>query len=313
MHQTYYMNHKLKLGLCCLFHKQPIKFKTYTRSALEKLPDVERIDKILSVVSHNIKTLQEAIDFCDEYEIESYRFSSDLFPHFDYISSILSDRDMSWLLNKLKTTNTRGIKLSCHPGQFVNLGSPTENVVINSVNDINYHQILCDRLNVYEINIHIGSGTYSDKESAKQRFIETFAKYNLKNITIENDELSYSVEDCLEVATILKIPVTFDLHHHRCHLLKPEYISEFTEHELFSRCKQTWIDAGYDYMRMHISNPKIELYESASKSRGHSDMIYDIESIPEWLREESLSFEIHLDIEAKHKETAIFELRKLLN
>lgn len=71
MHQTYYTNHKLKLGLCCLFHKQPIKFKTYTRSALEKLPDVERIDKILSVVSHNIKTLQEAIDFCDEYEIES--------------------------------------------------------------------------------------------------------------------------------------------------------------------------------------------------------------------------------------------------
>lgn len=67
------------------------------------------------------------------------------------------------------------------------------------------------------------------------------------------------------------------------------------------------------WIRLHISNPKIELYESASKSRGHSDMIYDIESIPEWLREESLSFEIHLDIEAKHKETAIFELRKLLN
>lgn len=65
-------------------------------------------------------------------------------------------------------------------------------------------------------------------------------------------------------------------------------------------------------MRMHLSNPKIELYKSASKSRGHSDMIYDLESIPDWLKRESLSFEIHLDIEAKYKEVAIFDLRNKL-
>ena len=141
---------------------------------------------------------------------------------------------------------------------------------------------------------------------------DSYKQYNLKNITIENDELSYSVEDCIEVATELKIPVTFDLHHHRCYLLKPEYISELSEYELFLKCKQTWIDAGYNYMRMHLSNPKILDYTTASKSRGHSDMIYDLDSIPGWLKEESLHFDIHLDIEAKHKETAIFELRKKL-
>lgn len=182
----------------------------------------------------------------------------------------------------------------------------------NSVAELNYHHKLCEVLNSNECNIHISSGNYNSKESAKARFIETYNLYNLKYITIENDELSYSVEDCLEVAKELKIPVTFDLHHHRCHLLKPEYISECTEHELFLKCKQSWIDARYNYMRMHLSNPKIQEYTTASKSRGHSDMIYDLDSIPAWLKEESLSFDIHLDIEAKNKETAIFDLLKKL-
>lgn len=304
-------NHNLKLGLCCLFHNEPIKYKTYTKTALLKLSDSDRNDKILNIISHNIKTLQEAIDYCYKNNIESYRFSSDLFPHFTYISTVLSEKDISWFFDKLKNINTYSIKLSCHPGQHVNLGSPTEEVVKNSVAELNYHLRLCESLNSNECNIHLG-GCYNSKELAKNRFIETYNLYKLKHITIENDELSYSVEDCLEVSNRLNIPVTFDLHHHRCHLLKPDYISEYTEHELFLKCKQTWINTGYNYMRMHLSNPKILDYTTASKSRGHSDIIYDLDSIPGWLKEESLCFDIQLDIEAKHKETAIFDLLKKL-
>ena len=40
-------SHNLKLGLCCLFHNEPIKFKTYTKTALLKLSEVDRTDKIL--------------------------------------------------------------------------------------------------------------------------------------------------------------------------------------------------------------------------------------------------------------------------
>ena len=84
---------------------------------------------------------------------------------------------MSWLFDKLKTTDTKNIKLSCHPGQFVNLGSPTPGVVLNSVAELNYHQRLCESLSSNECNIHLGSGTYGDKESAKNRFIETYNLY----------------------------------------------------------------------------------------------------------------------------------------
>lgn len=303
--------HNLKLGLCCLFHNEPIKFKTYTKSALLKLSEKDRTDKILSIINHNIQTLQQAIIYCYKNNIESYRFSSDLFPHFDYVSTVLDESTIEKLFQSVQKIDTKNITLSCHPGQHVNLGSPTEQVVINSVKDIEYHNKLCEALNSKEQNIHLG-GCYGNKQEAKQRFIENYVLYNIKNITIENDELSYSVEDCLEVANILNIPVTFDLHHHRCHSLKEDYNSEYSEHELFIQCKQTWINAGYNYMRMHISNPKTLEYINASKSRGHSDLIYDITSIPEWLKDESKMFDIHLDIEAKHKEVAINNLRLLM-
>lgn len=54
--------------------------------------------------------------------------------------------------------------------------------------------------------------------------------------------------------------------------------------------------------RVHLSNPKPEIgYISASKSRPHSDLIYDF---PEWL----IGKNVIVDIEAKFKETAIFKL-----
>lgn len=259
-----------------------------------------------------MKTLQQAINYCYKNNIESYRFSSDLFPHFDYISTVLDNSTIEKLFQVVQDIDIKNVILSCHPGQHVNLGSLTELVVQNSIKEIEYHGRLCAALNSKEVNIHLG-GCYGNKELAKSRFIQNFSSLYYKNITIENDELSYSVEDCLEVAGALNIPVTFDLHHHRCYSLKEDYTSEYSEYELFLKCKQTWINAGYNYMRMHLSNPKIQEYTTASKSRGHSDMIYDLDSIPGWLKEESLHFDIHLDIEAKHKETAIFDLLNKLH
>ena len=125
-------SHNLKLGLCCLFHNEPIKFKTYTKTALLKLSEVDRTDKILSIITHNIKTLQQAINYCYENNIESYRFSSDLFPHFDYISTVLDNLTIEKLFQAVQEIDTKNVTLSCHPGQHVNLGPPTELVVQNS-------------------------------------------------------------------------------------------------------------------------------------------------------------------------------------
>lgn len=303
---------KINLGLCCLFHEEPIKFKTYTKAGLLKLTVPEQKDKILSVILHNISSLQKSLDYCNSAGINSFRISSDLFPHYDYIQNILSEKDFQYLFNKLNNLKTYNIVLSMHPGQHVNLGSPTPEVVENSKRDLQMHWDVFKNIptTTREINIHCG-GVYGDKESAKQRFIEVARSLDFyKHLTLENDELSYSVEDCLEVATELGIPVTFDIHHHRCYSLNESYKSIYIG-DIIKKCSHTWKNAGYSHMRLHLSSPKSG-YSTPSKSRPHSDKI-NISDFPESDVFTDIDLDIHIDIEAKHKEVAIFELRTLLN
>jgi UV DNA damage endonuclease len=69
-----------------------------------------------------------------------------------------------------------------------------------------------------KIQIHLG-GVYGDKSSAIDRFI---ARYNAlstslkRRLVIENDDRSYSLEDCLSVYQKIGIPILFDAFHHQC-------------------------------------------------------------------------------------------------
>ncbi|EJF06292.1 UV damage endonuclease UvdE [Thiovulum sp. ES] len=289
----------MEYGLCCLFSKEPIKFKTFTLQTVS-------IEKVEAVYTHNIESLQKAFNFCAKNGIWSYRISSDLFPKIGTLleTNFFSLEFAEKYLNKLRNLETHNLILSFHPSQFVNMGSPDEKVIQNSVSDLKQHFLIAKYLPIREVNIHLG-GTYGDKESAKKRFVENVQKYlnadEVELLTIENDELSYSVEDTLEVAKILGIRVTLDIHHHRCYSIKNP--SEFSEKELVEMAGETWKNWGYQ--RMHISSPK-DGYSTASKSRPHHDFIDD-NDFPEWLLEIE---NLHLDIEAKEKEIAIFKLQE---
>lgn len=303
----------LHLGLCCMFHKEPIKFRTYTKKKLESLDHNEAADKMMEVCLHNINTLKKAIDYCKANKITSYRIGSDIIPHWEYINErcLLTSKDMEYFKNKLQSIDSTGVTLSMHPGQHVNMGSPTPDVVERSITDLRYHKMFADCLGFKEINIHLG-GAYGDPEAAKKRFIEnvrTQIPEIIPYLTIENDELCYNVLDCFEVCSELGCRLTYDLHHQRCNAIDNPI--EYTEQQLFAMARQTWIRADFDYMRMHISTAK-NGYTTPSKSRPHSDMI-DSADIPGWLTKEAESFPIHIDVEAKHKETAVFTLREQLN
>ena len=97
-------------------------------------------------------------------------------------------------------------RTSQHPGQHVALGSNRQEVIDNSIDDLRYHKLIQDAVGFKEMNIHLG-GAYGDKPSAKDRFVEN-AKEFKDYLTIENDELTYSIDDCLEVSERTGIPVT---------------------------------------------------------------------------------------------------------
>lgn len=289
----------MNFGLCCLLYNEPLKYKSFTWKYLCSLDEHKALDKINTVWNHNIKTLQDIIYYCRDNKISSYRITSNLFPQFDRVLPILGDKIYEFS-EKLKDINDCGVKLSMHPGQFLHLGSPNDDVVENSINDLKVHFFMARPLNCTELNIH-GGGSYGDIESSKNRFIKNFQS-NLTEeeqtwITLENDELSYDYDDILDLAVKLGIRATLDLHHLKCSDIK--FGKNANPSEVLLKFRDTW--KGYNYQRVHISSPK-NGYSTPSKSRAHHDYINEL---PLCLQDFS---DLEIDVEAKAKELAIFNL-----
>lgn len=329
----------MKFGLCCKFLKENIKFKEYTLTNIKTLSIESAREKILNTFNSNLKALQDSFDFCNSNGIDSFRVSSNLIPHLTNLENlgIVTNEMKKKFSKEFKTLNSYNLILSMHPGQFVNMGSPNQDVIEKSILDVKEHFFVAEGLNIHEINFHIG-GSYGDRESTKKRFIEnmnkSFTQKELDLITIENDELNFSISDVLEVCEILKLRATFDIHHQRVfdeiQLKKTkkiittnsnnsdnsdslEYSKDILKLEkeyknFYLKCKETWKARGYKYQRMHISSPKIG-YGSGAKGRPHHDFI-DISHIPNWMIKDD---KLYVDIEAKAKEVAIFQLRDEIN
>lgn len=300
----------MKLWLCCQTRTW-VQYKTFRISYLEKLSPDEQFEKVDLIYSHNIKKLWEHLNFCRENNIWSFRISSDLFPWFTWLldKKIINYKYLEKFSEELKNlwTEFQFLYLSMHPSQLVNLWSPKESVVKNSLYILNEHFYFADLMWISEINIHLWSWNYWDKKSTKERFIKNFSekipgKYR-NFITIENDERNFNIEDTLEVCEKLWIRCTFDIHHYRVAQIY-EKIS-WDEKFWFEKAKKTW--EWYWYQRVHLSSPKNWRYwDKNVKLESHSDFI-EISDFPNFFRDENIC----VDIEAKAKEEAIFKLLKV--
>lgn len=304
------------LGLCCMTSTTHNKtqYKTFRISGFENLSKEQQYNKIYEIYSHNVTKFKEHVAYCQLYNIQSLRVSSDIFPKLLWLqeNELFQISEFQLLFDRLKDTNTQGLVLSMHPSQLVCLGSPKESVIKSSQSILNEHFFVAYLLNIREINIHIGSGNYGDKAATKQRFIQNYKNF-LENtpwyntITIENDEFNFNIFDTLEVCNELNIRCTFDVHHHRVHQTWDPI--DGNEEYWFHQARDTW--KNYDYQRVHISSPKASsnyfLTESITESHlsAHSDYI-NIDDFPTYFNLP----DVHIDVEAKEKELAIFKLRK---
>lgn len=296
----------MELSLCCKFHEEKISFRIYTLKNIKSLPVTEARNKILDVVYHNIDSLSKSFDYCRLNGIKGFRIASDIIPHHTNLLSLdlLNQSDLDNFRKKLEKINTKGLILSMHPGQFVNMGSPTEEVVLNSIKELKEHIFIAKSLGFYDINFHLG-GTYGNKSLAIDNFIQNMKKYfskeELNFFTLENDEFNYSIEDVVKVCKELNIPAVFDIHHQRVYNNKFNLNENFENQ--FLEARKTW--ENKNYQRIHISSPK-NGFENIKDSRAHADYI-DINHLPKFLWSYN---DLLIDVEAKHKELAVLKLYK---
>ena len=70
----------MRLGLCCLFRDQPIKFVTTTATSIGKMKRPDALAKLSRLCMENADALLAALRFCADNGIGCFRINSQILP-----------------------------------------------------------------------------------------------------------------------------------------------------------------------------------------------------------------------------------------
>lgn len=216
----------MKLGFACKFLDanavQPFPFKATTRTRFLSLDNDERIKLIHALSVTNLTHLHLMFEQLATLPpaLRMMRIGSDLLPLYTVPEATVLYNEFLPELYPLFTrcgdfARAHDIRLSFHPGQYSVLASDNVLVVERALEDVEYHA-LCARLMGYgqtfqdfKINIHMnGKAGFPGFQHAFGR-LSPEARLML---TVENDEISCSLDDVLQAADLC--PVVVDIHHH---------------------------------------------------------------------------------------------------
>ncbi len=308
--------------ICLLKEDKNASFKTV------KLSSSPSIDKLREVYFHNAECLKYLARYCQNKGIKSLRVLSDLFPlssHIDYRDSCL--KLMEEVSKEYGKINFDGVELSAHPDQFILLSSLNPNVNESSRYDLELYAHMRKYIPWNLVNIHVGSKAKGFEEHAKifKEEISKLSKEAKALISVENDEKSYSFEETLRVAQENGIMMVPDFHHERCFqkrlkdnglgLSEEEHyrwnleIDENIYNHL-ENIKGTYKDKGASPL-FHISSPINGWTGNFKEHCQHASKIH-IKDYPLELIALMKDQDYRLDIEAKDKELAVFDIEEKL-
>jgi UV DNA damage repair endonuclease len=282
--------------------------------------------KLWDLMVQNITATKKLVDRVGELDenLRMVRISSDILPAYtqpdwsyfwrrpDVVSYL--ERNFSLIGDSARKSNTR---LSMHPGQFVVLASINEGIVQRSIEEFEYHADMARYMGYgksfqdFKINVHISGKQGPEGIRAAYKRLTPEAR---NCITIENEENSWGLDDCLDISDI--VPIVLDIHHHW--IRSGEYLNPNDDRVM--RVVDSWRGlrpvchysiSREDYLVGHDTSvipDYLALLESGHKKqklRAHSDFYWNT-ATNEW----ALSFLQTHDImcESKGKNLASFAL-----
>jgi len=213
----------------------------------------------------------------------------------------------------------RNVRLSFHPGQFTVLASDNPDIVNRSIEEFEYHASMAawmgfgQKFQDFKINVHIAGRLGPEGIRLAYKRLSPEAR---NCITIENEENSWGLDDCLSISDV--VPIVLDIHHHW--IREGEYISPRSDN--VKRVVDSWrgvrptchysvsredvlMDHVTDIMPNHTA--LLEAGYKKQKLRAHSNFYWNTE-VNKW----ALQFLDQFDImcESKAKNLASFALAK---
>jgi len=244
----------VKIGYACLAIAVP--GSEMKRCTLKNATE----ERLLSLIEHNLNSLNYLIDYNIKNGIKLFRISSDLIP---FGSSLASE--LPWhsiYAEKLTAIGSKiqnaGMRVSMHPGQYTVLNSPDESVAMRATADLDYHNKVLTGLGLgpeHKIILHLG-GVYGDKRQAIDRFVSRYKELTpavRSRLVLENDDKLFNIEDILDTAISAGIPVVYDVLHNA---VNPAERAS-TDIDWIKKCSETWKnDVGLQKIHYSQQSPK---------------------------------------------------------
>lgn len=294
----------IRLGLCCMFRDQPIKFATTTATAIGKMQRSDALAKLSGLCLANANALLAALQYCAENGIGCFRVNSQILPVKTHPTCGYDVGDLpagNEIIRRFEQCGTfakkQKLRTCFHPDQFVVINSPRLDVIQKSVQELEYQAEVAEWIGADVINIH-GGGAYGDKSKALADFARNLDRLSSSvrsRLTVENDDRTFTPSDLLPVSAATGVPLVYDVHHHRCN---PDGLSV---EQATTKALATWNREPL----FHLSSP-IDGWNGPKPER-HHDFI-DVNDFPESWRQ----LKITVEIEAKAKEAAVTKLAREL-
>jgi UV DNA damage endonuclease len=264
-----------------------------------RLTNVTDVDRVRALVRENIADLKTILRWNAERGIGLFRMGQNLIPFashpaFPYDWEAEHGED---LRAAGELARNLGIRLSMHPGQYINPGSVKPEVVGRSLKELRYVAGVFDLLGSPDgvAVLHMG-GAYEDKPASAARFVEVMRSEAqiLRYLALENDERIWSVAEVVRTADALGIPAITDAFHHDLNS------GSLTLEEALNRSLPTWETRGVR-PKLHLSSQ-----DPAKQAGAHA---YSVES-RDWqaLLDALGGREADVMVEAKGKEHALVPL-----
>ena len=301
-----------------LEHRHPLMDPSQPEHSTKNRPDKEQPADVARGQAYvealglaNTRDLPKMLRWNEKYGIKFLRLSSEMFPFASHevYGYKLAPFASEALAEAGRVAAELGHRLTTHPGQFTQLGSPRPEVIKASIRDLDFHCELLDLLKLPPqadrdavMILHMG-GIFGDKAATLDRFRKNYTQLpqGVKNrLVLENDDVCYSVHDLLPICEELNIPLVLDYHHHNI-IFDADKIREGTHDiiDLYPRIKATW-DRKNIKQKMHYSEPTPAAITGRQR-RKHNPRVATLPPcVPD----------MDLMIEAKDKEQAVFELMR---
>jgi UV DNA damage repair endonuclease len=189
--------------------------------------------RLWDIMVHNLTAiykLVEKVGALDEHR-RMVRISSDILP-------VYTQKDWSyfWLRTDViaycekhfmevgNLARSLNVRLSFHPGQFTVLASENPGIVERSIEEFEYHTNMArwmgygQKFQDFKINVHISGKQGPEGIRRAHKKLSPEAR---NCITIENEENSWGLDDCLSLIDV--VPIVLDIHHHW--IREGEYLS----------------------------------------------------------------------------------------